>query len=173
MFQRQVTDTNAGSEGAPFATIGKAILAAQNRDTIKIGEGTYTENLVINEGLTIQSTSYSAGMSDADIKKTIIKGTVNAGSVVSILNTEGVIIRGLAIQGSGGINTDEAGSSRGWVYEDGTVVTDAILDALIGIMRILNRPIKIIMTFVAAILRGDNREVETWDEWGCCDWYLD
>ena len=69
-------------------------------------------------------------MSDADIKKTIIKGTVNAGSVVSILNTEGVIIRGLAIQGSGGINTDEAGSSRGWVYEDGTVVTDAILNAI-------------------------------------------
>ena len=123
-------DTNDGSEGAPFATIGKAILAAQNRDTIKIGEGTYTENLVINEGLTIQSTSYSAGMSDVDIKKTIIKGTVNAGSVVSILNTEGVTIRGLAIQGSGGINSDEAGSSRGWVYEDGTVVPDDILDII-------------------------------------------
>ena len=61
-----MSDTNGGSAGAPaFATIGKAILAAQNRDTIKIGEGTYTENLVINEGLTIQSTSYSAGMSDA------------------------------------------------------------------------------------------------------------
>ena len=44
-------DTNAGTEGAPFSTIGKAILTAQNRDTIKIGEGTYTENLVINEGL--------------------------------------------------------------------------------------------------------------------------
>ena len=65
-----------------------------------------------------------------DIKKTIIKGTVNAGSVVSILNTEGVTIRGLAIQGSGGINTDEAGSSRGWVYEDGTVVPDDILDII-------------------------------------------
>ncbi len=46
-------------------------------------------------------------MSDADIKKTIIKGTVNAGSVISILDTEGVTIRGLAIQGSGGTNTDE------------------------------------------------------------------
>ena len=45
-------DTNAGSAVATaFATIGKAILAAQNRDTIKIGEGTYTENLVIDEGL--------------------------------------------------------------------------------------------------------------------------
>ena len=124
-------DTNNGtSRSTAFATIGKAILAAQNRDTIKIGEGTYTENLVINEGLTIQSTSYSADMSDADIKKTIIKGTVNGGSVVSILNTEGVIIRGLAIQGSGDINTDEDGSSRGWVYEDGTVVPDDILDII-------------------------------------------
>ena len=111
---------NGTSVSTAFATIGKAILVAQNRDTIKIGEGTYTENLVINEGLTIQSTSYSTSMSDADIKKTIIKGTVNAGSVVSILDTEGVTIRGLAIQGSGGTNTDEDGSSRGWVYEDGT-----------------------------------------------------
>ena len=46
------------------------------------------------------------------------------------LDTEGVTIRGLAIQGSGGINTDESGSSRGWVYEDGTVVTDAIVDII-------------------------------------------
>ena len=161
-------DTNAGSEGAPFATIGKAILAAQNRDTIKIGEGTYTENLVINEGLTIQSTSYSAGMSDADIKKTIIKGTVNAGSVVSILNTEGVTIRGLAIQGSGGINSDEAGSSRGWVYEDGTVVTDAIIDAINWNNEDSKSPNQNNNDIRSAILRGDNREVETWDEWGCC-----
>ena len=161
-------DTNGGSEGAPFATIGKAILAAQNRDTIKIGEGTYTENLVIDEGLTIQSTSYSAGMSDVDIKKTIIKGTVNAGSVVSILNTEGVTIRGLAIQGSGDINTDENGSSRGWVYEDGTVVTDAIVNALNWNNEDSKSPNQNNNDIRAAILRGDNGEVETWDEWGCC-----
>ncbi len=131
MFRRREMILMTARRGQlPFATIGKAILAAQNRDTIEIGEGTYTENLVINEGLTIQATSYSADMSDADIKKTIIKGTVNGGSVVSILNTEGVIIRGLAIQGSGDINTDEDGSSRGWVYEDGTVVPDDILDII-------------------------------------------
>jgi hypothetical protein len=163
------SDSNNGTSlSTAFATIGKAILAAQNRDTIKIGEGTYTENLVINEGLTIQSTSYSAGMSDADIKKTIIKGTVNAGSVVSILNTEGVTIRGLAIQGSGGINTDEAGSSRGWVYEDGTVVTDAIIDAINWNNEDSKSPNQNNNDIRSAILRGDNREVETWDEWGCC-----
>jgi len=162
-------DTNNGtSTSTAFATIGKAILAAQNRDTIKIGEGTYSENLVINEGLTIQSTSYSADMSDADIKKTIIKGTVNGGSVVSILNTEGVIIRGLAIQGSGDINTDEDGSSRGWVYEDGTVVSDAIVNALNWNNEDSKSPIQNNNDIRAAILRGDNGEVETWDEWGCC-----
>ena len=151
-----------------FATIGKAILAAQNRDTIKIGEGTYTENLVINEGLTIQSTSYSAGMSDADIKKTIIKGTVNAGSVISILDTEGVTIRGLAIQGSGGINTDESGSSRGWVYEDGTVVTDAIVD----IIDWESDNEKIVSDDrnenPSGLIRGDNQQALAWGEGGCC-----
>ena len=49
-------NNNGTSTSTAFSTIGKAILAAQNRDTIKIGEGTYTENLVINEGLTIQQT---------------------------------------------------------------------------------------------------------------------
>ncbi|MDC6483653.1 FG-GAP-like repeat-containing protein [Cyclobacteriaceae bacterium] len=161
-------NNNGTSISTAFATIGKAILAAQNRDTIKIGEGTYTENLVINEGLTIQSTSYSTGMSDADIKKTIIKGTVNGGSVVSILNTEGVTIRGLAIQGSGDINTDETGSSRGWVYEDGTVVTDAIVDALNWNNEDSKSPNQNNNDIRTAILRGDNGEVETWDEWGCC-----
>ncbi|MDC1517610.1 DUF1565 domain-containing protein, partial [Cyclobacteriaceae bacterium] len=161
-------NNNGTSVSTAFATIGKAILAAQNRDTIKIGEGTYTENLVINEGLTIQSTSYSTGMSDADIKKTIIKGTVNGGSVVSILNTEGVTIRGLAIQGSGDINTDETGSSRGWVYEDGTVVTDAIVDALNWNNEDSKSPNQNNNDIRTAILRGDNGEVETWDEWGCC-----
>ncbi|MGY8793100.1 MAG: FG-GAP-like repeat-containing protein, partial [Gammaproteobacteria bacterium] len=149
-------------------TIGKAILVAQNRDTIKIGEGTYTENLVINEGLTLQSTSYSTSMSDADIKKTIIKGTVNAGSVVSILDTEGVTIRGLAIQGSGGTNTDEDGSSRGWVYEDGTVVTDAIVDAINWNNEESKSPNEHNNSIRSALLRGDNGEVETWDEGGCC-----
>ena len=155
------------------STIGKAILAAQNRDTIKIGEGTYTENLVIKEGLIIESTSYSAGMSDADIKRTIIKGTVNGGSVISILDTEGVTIRGLAIQGSGDINTDENGSSRGWVYEDGTVVPDDILD-IIGWdsneKMLSDDNINGNVNPVAvSIFQGSQREAHIWFDLDCCD----
>jgi len=162
-------DTNNGtSVSTAFATIGKAILAAQNRDTIKIGEGTYTENLVINEGLTIQSTSYSTSMTDADIKKTIIKGGLNAGSVVTILNTEGVTIRGLSIVGSGDINTDEEGSSRGWVYEDGTVVPEGIINAIDWYNDQSKAPNDDDNEKRFAMLRSDNREVEAWGANYCC-----
>jgi hypothetical protein len=107
-------------------------------------------------------------MSDANIKKTIIKGTVNAGSVVSILDAEGVTLRGLSIQGSGGINTDESGSSRGWVYEDGTVVPDAIVDVIdwesdnekvVSDDRNENP---------SGLIRGDNQQALAWGEGGCC-----
>ena len=112
-------------------------------------------------------------MSDADIKKTIIKGTVNGGSVISILDTEGVTIRGLAIQGSGDINTDEAGSSRGWVYEDGTVVPDDILD-IIGWdsneKMLSDDNINGNVNPVAvSIFQGSQREAHIWFDLDCCD----
>lgn len=46
-----VTGT-AGRDDMPFATITRALAVAQNGDTIKIGAGTFIENVVIPPGLT-------------------------------------------------------------------------------------------------------------------------
>ena len=43
-------DKNPGSEKAPFATIGKAALAAKAGDTVKIGPGLYREQITFKKG---------------------------------------------------------------------------------------------------------------------------
>ena len=43
-------DKNQGSEKAPFATIGKAALAAKPGDTVKIGPGLYREQITFKKG---------------------------------------------------------------------------------------------------------------------------
>ena len=44
------SDKNPGSEKAPFATIGKAALAAKPGDTVRIGPGLYREQITFRKG---------------------------------------------------------------------------------------------------------------------------
>ncbi|MDQ3021663.1 MAG: DUF1565 domain-containing protein, partial [Bacteroidota bacterium] len=46
-------NSNAGTSGAPFATINRAVAAANAGDTIYVDAGNYAENAVVNKRLTI------------------------------------------------------------------------------------------------------------------------
>jgi nitrous oxidase accessory protein NosD len=80
-------DSNSGTQGAPFETIGKAITTASTGDTIEISAETYIENLTINKALTIRCAN--AGISAGAVPgtrgtETVIQGeaTVSAADVV-------------------------------------------------------------------------------------------
>ena len=82
-------------------------------------------------------------------------------------------IRGLAIQGSGGINSDEAGSSRGWVYEDGTVVPDDILDIIDwdsnGKILSDDNVNGNVNPVAVAIIQASEKNATFWSNLDCCD----
>lgn len=80
-------------QGQPYLTIGSAIKAAENCDTILVSEGTYTENLFIRtNGISIIG---------KNIEKTIIDGGKTNGAIM-ISGVNDVIISGFTIKNSGG-----------------------------------------------------------------------
>jgi parallel beta-helix repeat protein len=91
---------NVGT-GQAYTTIQSAIDAANTGDIISVGEGTYTENLVIKKnGISVIGTNKEKTIIDA--KKT--------GSAVRI-ETNNVVISGFTIQNNGGSGKDDAGVS--------------------------------------------------------------
>ncbi|HEY9205483.1 MAG TPA: NosD domain-containing protein [Candidatus Methanoperedens sp.] len=90
---------NAG-KGQTYTTIQSAIDAANTGDVISVGEGTYTENLVIKKnGISILG---------ANREKTVIDGK-KTGSVIRIDQASSVKISGFTIQNSGGSGKEDAG----------------------------------------------------------------
>jgi nitrous oxidase accessory protein len=102
-----------------FKTVGEAIAAARAGDTIRIANGTYVENLIIDKTLAIEGSG-----------NTTIKGT-GAGSVVEVL-ADNCVIRGLQVETSGGdLVREDAGillKSKGNIIED-----NELSDILFGI----------------------------------------
>ncbi len=87
-------------KGQAHTTIQSAIDAANTGDVISVGEGTYSENLVIKgNGISILG---------ANKEKTIIDGK-KIGSVIRIDQASNVKISGFTIQNSGGSGKEDAG----------------------------------------------------------------
>ncbi len=93
------TTLNVG-KGQAYTTIQSAIDAANTGDIISVGEGTYSENLVIKKnGISIMGTNK---------EKTIIDGK-KTGSVIRIDQASNVKISGITVQNSGGSGKEDAG----------------------------------------------------------------
>ena len=86
--------------GKTYTTIQSAIDAASSGDTISVYPGTYTENLTLTTGLTIQST--------AGASTTIIDGDAS-GSVVTMAST--CTLDGFTIQNGSGTTVSDDGDS--------------------------------------------------------------
>lgn len=80
--------TGDGSSGSPYLTITKAVAVASSGDEISVGNGTYAENLTINKGLNIYSTS-------GDKTQVIITSSV--ATVLISHSTNNVTLRNLTI----------------------------------------------------------------------------
>lgn len=86
-------------QGQTYATIQSAVSAAQTGDVISVGDGTYSENIVVNmNGISIVG---------QDKEKTIIDGK-KTGSVIRI-EANSVKVSGFTIQNSGGSGQYDAG----------------------------------------------------------------
>ena len=87
-----------GTGGGNYSTIQTAIAAANNGDTVYVYAGTYTENININNKITLVGAS--------QINTTIDGG--GTGHVIQIFNSNGVKISGFKIT-NGGTNNSDAG----------------------------------------------------------------
>jgi hypothetical protein len=86
---------------ATYATIGAALNAASAGDEIDICPGTYPEQLVIIHPVTLRGQSVN-GINRVLLKPTTMYnvGTLSFQAVISVVNTQGVVIEGLAIDAS-------------------------------------------------------------------------
>ena len=106
-------------QNGQFQTIASAMAAARNGDTIRVENGTYTENLVLDKSVILES-----------LGKPVIRGT-GYGSIVTV-TADGCVIRGFRFEKSGvDLQAEDAGillkSNRN------TVEDNELFDVLFGI----------------------------------------
>lgn len=112
---------NVGA-GQAYTTIQSAIDAANTGDIISVGEGTYTENLIIKkDGISVIGKNKEKTIIDA--KKT--------GSAIRI-ETNNVIISGFTIQNNGGSGKDDAGISL-YKANNNMIANSIIMNNNVGI----------------------------------------
>jgi len=75
------SDSNAGTQDSPFATIQHAVTAATDGDTIHVAAGTYDEKITVQKGITLQG----EGGESSKIQYT----TSNNYALISVLNPSG------------------------------------------------------------------------------------
>jgi hypothetical protein len=85
-------DTNSGTSGYPFLTIQKAIDYAQDDDEIIVGDGIYTEGLLINKKIIIRSIN--------GYKKTTILRNSQFENVIKVFGSKDLKIIGFKLIGS-------------------------------------------------------------------------
>jgi parallel beta-helix repeat protein len=112
---------NVGT-GQAYTIIQSAINAANTGDIISVGEGTYTENLVIKKnGISVIGTNKEKTIIDA--KKT--------GSAIRI-EANNVVISGFTIQNNGGSGKDDAGVSL-YKANNNMIANSIIVNNSVGI----------------------------------------
>jgi hypothetical protein len=91
----------SGCPNAAYATIGAAVTAAASGDEIDICSGTYPDQLVIVKPVTLRGLS-ATGVNRVLLQPTSLYnvGTLSFAAVISVVNTTGVVIEGLAIDAS-------------------------------------------------------------------------
>ena len=87
------SDTNDGSAENPFATIQHGLNTASEGDTVLVADGTYTENLEVNEQVTIQS-------ENGNSTTTVVAS--NSNDHVFEVTSNNVTINGFSIYGATG-----------------------------------------------------------------------
>lgn len=119
------SDSNPGSQAAPFATVSKAITASSNGDTVVIMDGTYTYSTTLTVDKTLTITSQNGKAST-----TLVKSFVpNDASALLSIKANGVIITALTLQQSNdestiiGIERDSIGYNPPTLYT-GTTITN-------------------------------------------------
>ncbi len=112
---------NVGA-GQAYTTIQSAIDAANTGDIISVGEGNYTENLIIKkDGISVIGKNKEKTIIDA--KKT--------GSAIRI-ETNNVVISGFTIQNNGGSGKDDAGVSL-YKANNNMIANSIIMNNNVGI----------------------------------------
>lgn len=101
-------------KGKAFKSIQEAIKRAAKGDTIKVSEGTYSESLVINKGVTLTGEGFP-----------VINGG-GTGNVVHI-KAPGVVLEGFRVQGSG----DDLTQKDSGIYVEGTAEGTVIRNNII------------------------------------------
>ena len=110
--------------GCDFDTIQDAIDAAEAGDTIEVGPGTYTENIVINKDLTLQG----AGWAD-----TIIKGVAPTGDPGMLrIDAPNVVVDGFTIRGVGNKTVRITQSTTGVEFTNNRVEPAEMPDGVTG-----------------------------------------
>jgi len=110
-----------------FSSIQSAIDAASVNDTIIIDEGTYFENIVVLQALTLAS-NYVFSQDSIAINQTIIDGNAN-GSVIKILNVDNSMVEiiGLTITGGNGTFTDPHGFGQDFLFGGGIFIENCAM----------------------------------------------
>jgi parallel beta-helix repeat protein len=94
------SDTGACAEAAPCATIGHAVAVAAPGDTIVVGPGTYDEQVVITEPLTLMGQGLPVIDAAGQQNGILVKGAGAAGTVISGFEVEGAQMEGILLLSS-------------------------------------------------------------------------
>jgi hypothetical protein len=129
------SDSDTGTLGLPFATIQHAVDVAVDGDTILVAAGTYTENLIINEALTLRGSYTVSGtvwlppgtLMLPGTEATVVNGSGTIGQPVVLIEIGSgtVELDGFTITGgngtdAGGVSTDGMVVLRNCVVRDNT-----------------------------------------------------
>lgn len=95
-----VGSAQSGCSNATYTTIGAALSAAQSGDEIDVCPGQYSEQLVITKPVILRGLGAN-GIQRVLVRPATMTATVpGAQAVISVVNTKGVVIQGLAIDAS-------------------------------------------------------------------------
>ncbi|MHA1305052.1 MAG: right-handed parallel beta-helix repeat-containing protein, partial [Candidatus Heimdallarchaeaceae archaeon] len=111
-------ETGNGSQENPYATIQKAIDEIPEGGTVNVADGTYTENLVIDKDITLQSSGAAAD--------TIINAADSSNYVVKI-TADGVTLDGFTITGLANGDENQAAVIT-WGVDNCTITNNILTD---------------------------------------------
>ncbi|MBS3802319.1 MAG: right-handed parallel beta-helix repeat-containing protein, partial [Candidatus Thermoplasmatota archaeon] len=104
------TTVGPAGSGADYTTIQDAINASSDGDTIRIWDGTYTENVIVNKSVTIEANS-----------SVVLDGQGNNGTKITVSN---VTIQNLSI-----INCNNSMNTAGvYIYNSSNTLNNVTLD---------------------------------------------